>query len=501
VSTAPAGLEEALRTLPAHGTLVKDRGYRQVWRFEHGGQAYYLKFYPKEGPRDRFRRFFRGSPAMAEFTRLQMLQRGDVPAPRAVAVMLGFTLQGRKGDIVIIRAIEPSVQLDQLLNELELKGEDVPNHHQLVQKVCELVARLGKAKLGHEDLHLGNFLLKDGEFFLLDGYAVKPGGLKMRDLFMLANSVSRYASTSDVMHGWEMLGPGGPPPNKNPITAFLRQRFMQSITRNNRYFGRLNSEGWSGVFYRQTKYPHRWSQLSQLKITDEDWQREWPVLWAKMQADQLPILKRSPSGDVLEATLNLAGKNVDVIIKRPKKKYWYRYVNEIGRGSRAMRAWRKSWNLLSRGFSVAWPIMVMEKRTLGYVTDAIFICEKVPGLTLERQPLEQLETKERESLMFRAGRILRLIEQQGHSHFDAKASNWIIYRDDKRGAMPIMIDVDGVRYRRWVGLGIDRLLRAMQGNPSYTPEDSLWLCRGYAPRSREARATSEQNASTTESRA
>ena len=53
-------LEQALRDLPNIGTLVKDRHYRQVWRFEHDGKAYYLKFYPKGGYRDLFRRLRSG---------------------------------------------------------------------------------------------------------------------------------------------------------------------------------------------------------------------------------------------------------------------------------------------------------------------------------------------------------------------------------------------------------------------------------------------------------
>lgn len=76
----PNSLEETLRNLPQIGTIIKDRQYRQVWRFEHEGKAYYLKFYPKGGPRDLFRRFFRGSPAVSEFTRLEWLQKADIPA-------------------------------------------------------------------------------------------------------------------------------------------------------------------------------------------------------------------------------------------------------------------------------------------------------------------------------------------------------------------------------------------------------------------------------------
>jgi hypothetical protein len=68
------------------------------------------------------------------------------------------------------------VQLDEYLNGYDLRGEPVPDRRRLSEQVRTLVRDLGKAKLGHEDLHLGNFLLHDGKVYLLDGYAVRPGG-------------------------------------------------------------------------------------------------------------------------------------------------------------------------------------------------------------------------------------------------------------------------------------------------------------------------------------
>ena len=80
---SPVALENFLRDLPRNGTRIKDRGYRQVWRFEFEGKGYYLKFYPRRGMR--LKRIFRGSAALREFVRLQALQRAGVPAPRAIA--------------------------------------------------------------------------------------------------------------------------------------------------------------------------------------------------------------------------------------------------------------------------------------------------------------------------------------------------------------------------------------------------------------------------------
>jgi len=91
---------------------------------------------------------------------------------------------------------------------------------------------------------------------------------------------------------------------------------------------------------------------------------------------------------------------------------------------------------------------------------------------------------ERDMLFRRMGRLLRKIELFGFAHFDAKASNWIVRPDEKRGPDPVLIDVDGVRQRRWTALGIRRLLRSMQEHPQYSVPDSLALCQGYAPRAR-----------------
>src|SRR3954469_3497377 len=191
-AAAASGLEETLRELPRVGTLVKDRPYRQVWRFEVEGKGYYLKFYPRVG--SRLKRMVRGNPAMREFVRLQWLQKAKVAAPRAVAVLSGFAIGAAKGDAVISEAIEPAVQLDRYLNGFELRGERAPDHLRLARQVRELVKALGDAKYGHGDLHLGNFLRTDADVYLLDAYAVTTGGLRMKQIMRLGHSVARYAT-------------------------------------------------------------------------------------------------------------------------------------------------------------------------------------------------------------------------------------------------------------------------------------------------------------------
>lgn len=111
-------LQRTLRTLATTGTLVREEGRSQLWRFVYEERPYLLKFFP--GRASQFA--LRGSGALAEFAFLQALQKALLPAPRAVAVLAGFGLADRKGDAVIYEAIEPAMPLDAYLNERELAG-------------------------------------------------------------------------------------------------------------------------------------------------------------------------------------------------------------------------------------------------------------------------------------------------------------------------------------------------------------------------------------------
>jgi tRNA A-37 threonylcarbamoyl transferase component Bud32 len=472
------GLEQLLKDLPRRGTVVKDRGYRQIWRFEADGRGYYLKFYPRGA--SPLKRLVLGNPAMREFTRLQWLQKAGIPAPRAVAVLVGFRINDLPGDAVIIDAIEPSVQLDKHLNDHVLRGEDVPDHLQLSEQVRAIVQRLSVARLGHDDLHLGNFLLQNGKLFLLDGYAVRAGGLRTDDVLLLGHSVNRFATRGDVLRGWEQLG-NGPIPRRNRISFKLWRKAASIITGDNRYFGRLRAGPWSGTFFRHEKFPRRWSPVSRMDISADDWTGAWPALIERIETDQMEVLKRSASGDVLAGHIALGGRPVSVIVKRPRRKYWHRYLTDISRGPRPRRAWRRAWQLVHRDVPTAWPLLLMEKRVFGYVTDTLIVYERVTGPMLHSVDLNGLSPDDRETLFRRLGRTLRNLERDGLAQYDAKTTNWIIRHDDRRGPTPVVIDVDGVGRFNGDPEAIRRLLRSLKDHPQYVVADSLALCQGYAP--------------------
>lgn len=472
-------LEQALRDLPTTGTLVKDRAYRQVWRFEVRGVGYYLKFYPRRGKAAK--RLVRGDPAMREFLRLQWLQKAEVPAPRAVAVLKGFRIDQRLGDAVILQAIEPAVPLDQLLHEAEMRGKRLPNHRELAARVRDVVRRLARARLGHGDLHLGNFLVKpDGSVHLLDAYAVRRGPVTLRDLFVLAAGASRWSTRADVVRAWRELGPPDQPlPPRNPLGPRIWHKTARRATAgDNRQFGRIRVGDWQGHCFRSWKFPYRWSDASTRTIDPADWAAAWPDLLARVESGQVRHIKQSRSGDVMAATVTLAGRPLDVVIKRPRRKQWHRYLTDPLRGDRATRAWTRAWDLIARNVPTAWPLLVMRRTVLGYPAESYIVFERVDGPPLAHVKLGEMTADERDALFRRVGRLLRRIDDTGFYHRDAKSDNVML---EPRTNTPLLVDLDGIRrltFGRW---SLPRLLTSMKLHKSYTPADSRSLCQGYAP--------------------
>lgn len=480
---APTDLEQALKDLPRIGRLIDDRPDRQVWRFELGGRAYDLTFYPAGGWREWVRRRLHGSPALGEFYRLQWLQRAGVVAPRAVGAMMGFAINGRRGDAVVIETLEPADRLDEYLNQCQLQARPVPQRRDLLRQFLELLEKLGRAGLGHSELHLGSFLLHEGKLYLLRADAVHKEGLHMRDIERLALSCAPYASRADLVRAWKQLGPGGdmPPQNAQRLKAWKEAR--RRIYQENEHFGQLTVGPWRGHFFKRAASPQRYAPASRLELRPDHWAEAFPLLLQQIQSDQLEVIKRSNSGDVLAGEIVLGGRPLSVIVKRPWRKYYYRYAGDIIQGTRARRAWDKAWQLICRNIPTAWPLIMMEKRLAGYVTDALIVFEQVPGHTLATYAAADPDPQAYSLLLHRCGRLLRKLEEGGLYLYDAKATNWMVRQDPRLGPTPLLIDMDGLHARPRRGGGLTRLLRSLRDDPAarFATPEAMALLRGYAP--------------------
>ncbi|WP_428940950.1 hypothetical protein [Fontivita pretiosa] len=475
-------LQQTLGQLDRLGRLVRHDAHRQVWSFAHGGREYYLYFYPRPNA---FGSLLRRGGAFAEFVRFQQMQRAAVPVPRAIAHLAGLRIGQQLGDALIVEAISGAVPLGTFLRERRLSGQPLPasQRRAIAAGLVEILYGIGRARFGHPSLSLDSFLVRDDRLWLLDVRQLRRGGLRLAHLFSFAHDAARFATRTELLRGWLRLNPDDPWPRKNPLSEKLWRRQFRHLR--GRDWGRLRAGPWSGLFTQSSRWAVAWSLASRLGASRRDWELAWPMLLAQIQSDQLTVLKSDSSGQVLAGQVVLAGRPIAVVVKRPRRKAWHRYVLDLFRPARARRMWLKAWQLIVRQLPCEWPLLLMERRVLGYVIDAIVVFEHVPGESLDRIDLDSTDPQRRDMLFRRLGRTLRRIERSGLAHYDAKSTNWIVFDDshDPAGPTPVMIDTDGIRpLNYWlVSWGIRRLLRAMKQHPQYTAEDSLALCQGYAP--------------------
>jgi hypothetical protein len=455
-------LERILRELSAAGRLVKDRPGRQIWRMEINGRGYFIKFYPRT--RSGLKRLVRGSPALREFFRLQWLQKGKIAAPRPVGVLSGFELCGKRGDAVITEALEPAVGLDEHLNQAKSAGRAAADHRPLASQVIEIVRQLGIARLRHRDLHLGNFLLSDGKLFLLDAYAVEHGPMKQEDVLKLGHSVREFATRTDVLRAWRRWNPDSNPPKNNPVSLREWNKALGRIWGENRYFGRFNSGEWTVNFVRRFKYAKPWSSMSGRECTAEQWQQGWIGLLDQIAGGKLTAL--AELSQTLSGQVTLGGQVVDVLVRRMP---W------------GGRAWRKAWELVYRDIPTLWPMAVVRRKVLGLTAEALLIVERPAGEWLARMDLDALSAEDRQRLFGRLGRTLRRLDQSGLYTRSANANHWWVATGLMGGPVPMLAEVAMLRRNTGWGWSMSSLLGSMKDHPQYMPEDSLALCRGYAP--------------------
>ncbi|MDB5328433.1 MAG: hypothetical protein JWM57_4002 [Phycisphaerales bacterium] len=457
-------LDQTLRNLTSVAEPVRRGGSRETWRFQHAGRAYFLHFYLPTN-----NRLTRGAAAK-EFAALKTLQTLKLPAVRPVALLSGLQFGERKGDAVLTAAIEPATRFDAIAPTDHVKAR---------QGVINWLGQFAKAGLGHADLKPSSFLLTGDGVMLADAVGLVQDGLLPEHLMQFAHAAGDTATLADRVRAWRALVPNGDeaPPRDRHSARRLRHDSKSAAVEH------VVVGEWKGWFLAAGK-PVEWSVASQVRVTAQDWQREWPILFKKLRNNELDVLKRDISGDVQAGQVTLGGVTVDVILKRPRNKYWYRYLYDLFRPSRARRTWTKTLRLFSRGLPIERPLMVIQKRSGEFTAEAIAIFERVPGQTLEELDLSSLSENDRENLFRRCGRSLRKIEAGGLAHIDAKSSNWIIFPSKTAGPVPIIIDAYGVRrLNHWLAvMGLHRLLRAMKKHPQYTPADSLHLCQGFAPR-------------------
>jgi tRNA A-37 threonylcarbamoyl transferase component Bud32 len=412
-----------------------DRDGVEAWRFTFNHVEHLLHFHT------------RPATGAIEFSGLMRLQELQLPAPRAIALLKGFTINGRKGDAVILTKLAHATRLDEL-NPADLS---LDQQQDLQLQLIELLKQCHSNQCCPVPLTLARFVLHQDKLLIVPD-TQSPGGLVSSTRLGELNASSYRLTTRRQRREFATLFGDG------SSVRFPTQPVLDtgSLVDLDGQLGRIRTQPLQGCW---------WSRLAHLPPSINDFRQ----LKALFDPAAGHVIKSDSSGTVRQVTFN----GIYLIVKSPTPKAGIvKSVLNRFRPSRVMRVWHKTHRLLDRGFATEIPLLVLEHSP---TSPQLIVFEKVPGTVLNQYPLSSLDQPSRELLFHRLGRVIRRIEEQGWSHFDTKTSNWVIAADPKGNPSPVLIDCDGVRYYRWRGFALERLLRSLQEHPEFSDPDRLAL--------------------------
>ena len=148
--------EEIYRHLP---------GRRLVFRTHWGGAHVLVKL------------FFRRKDFARERSGLKAMEDAGVPCPGEVWSLKDST--GKRGDFLATAFLENAISLRQVYASRPLEAMLT-----LLSDAVAMIGRLHRAGVMQADIHLDNFLCRDGVLFMIDGGGIQPLKKPLHNLAM-----------------------------------------------------------------------------------------------------------------------------------------------------------------------------------------------------------------------------------------------------------------------------------------------------------------------------
>ena len=195
-------------------------------------------------------------------------------------------------------------------------------------------------------------------------------------------------------------------------------------------------------------------------FTAEQWSEVLSRGPALLEGDGVEVIKDSPSGRVIRRRLKVGDIELDVHIKRPRRKRAWKIILDCLRPSRPLRAFRIGHQMMTRGVDTALPLAAVERRVAGFLTDSILITETVPASHLNQflhvrlahvadPQLAGLSEAKQESIarnvLSSLGHMVRRLHDNNLVHRDLKSGNILVHWTPSDAPSVVLIDLDGLK--------------------------------------------------------
>jgi len=474
-------LEGHVDSLDAPGepawTRIKHNASRTVYRGAVSGHSIYLKQFHGRSLAHKVAKFLGVSRAAREMHFAQYLRANGVATPEPLAA------SSANPEWVATLEVPGAVQGDLWHTEQAAAGESGRRAiRHAASLLAKMVARMHAAGVIHSDLHCGNVLIVEGasgpEPVLTDLHRLKRRKRLSRTaraanlaqlLHDRRDTTSRTerlrflkdylaaAGAAGTLRGWEFL-------IRSLGRRYTRKHYARRDRRikgSNRYFAHLSLPGgWSGSVALASKYSPPASKAADQALTLDAWREVLSDLDALMSDERAEVVKDSPSGKVVRRMLKVGDTELDVYIKRPRRKRSWKVIVDCFRRSRPLKAFRSGHQLLARGVNTALPLAAIERRSGPFLTDAILITETVPASHLNQflhvrfahvadPQLAGLSESQAESVARHVlddlGRVVRRLHDNNLAHRDLKSGNILVYWTPESGPSVVLVDLDGLR--------------------------------------------------------
>ena len=391
--------EEVLRHLP---------GKRLVFRTRWGGASVLVKL------------FFRRKDFERERSGLQAMQDAGVLCPREVWSLKDGI--GKSGDFLATAFLDNAISLRQVYAFQPLEAMPA-----LLNKAVDMIGRLHRAGFMQADIHLDNFLSRDGGLYMIDGGGVRPLKKPLHNLAMFfAQMVPEYDQLMpDAIHAY---GAGVPEPGQlQLLIANMREkRIRHYLAKTTRNCSQFLTPRTNGAFVAVTR-DYASNQL--LKLMDRP----------EAAVDRVVFLKEGNSATVMK----IKGDGADWVLKRYNIKSFWHGLSRCFRPSRAWISWKSAHRLELLGIATPTPLAMREERIGPLRRKAYLLTECVNGDNLQAWLLKQGGHDVPAWLDLEVLRLFDNLWLGATSHGDMKATNLIVVGEQLQ-----VIDLDAVRYHR-----------------------------------------------------
>jgi tRNA A-37 threonylcarbamoyl transferase component Bud32 len=313
----------------------------------------------------------------------------------------------------------------------------------------------------------------------------------------------------------------------------LRQRDNRIFERN-QYFSPISlADRWAGHVVLSSKRKMACSQAAHMVFTPQQWHDAIGNPQSLFEGAGVEVVKDSPSSLVVRRKLRVGENELNVFVKRTRRKYRWKLLLDCLRDARCTRAFKLGHKLLTRRIATALPLAALERRVGPVLTDSISITEAVEATDLDTFMRTWLANPPRDSalpvaqqrqlaqdVLWQLGRMVQRLNDNSFAHRDLKASNVLVRWSPSAGgvsggsgtgvppvsssahlvskqieethgqdahATVVLIDLDGLRQVRWLSMrrrfgGLMRLNVSLLECPVVNHAGRLRMLLGYLRR-------------------